>query len=364
MRGEVRADADERLEVHALPPQARPRAVAPAEGALGDHHGVERFEAVVAHERRGDVVEGGAREHRLDGAVAHRELPAPPRAQHARALLDEQRAALLVVDAARGAGAEQREPGLQGARARPGVALDLVQDRALHVGLEQRPSGGHEDDAVTRRGQRRQRRVHHDGEGQAQRADRGAHARHQRAGVGGVAGDELGGAAHRRRRLGEPLGAEARGPSLRLRVDRIEARAGEPRQLARPGRRAQRRLQRQLANAQEVEAVQPVDVSLGALRERALGRLERAAQLVVRHRCVVPPRPHRPPRPQGRRQPLALAQRVERREGRQHLHVARGLDHEPLDEAAQAARLRTRQGRRGRVAHCCCASAYRKTRIP
>jgi hypothetical protein len=194
-----------------------------------------------------------------------------------------------------------------------------------------------EDDALAGGGEGRQARARDDGEGKAQVPDRRVHAREKRAGVGVVAGELRAGRGDVR--LGEPRRAQRRRGALDPGAARLEARAREAGQLGRAGRRAHRRLERELAGPIEIERLE--GGQLDPL-EHPLGGIERAAELVVGARRVRPAGCGPAARRQLVDEPGALAARVARREGREDSHFACGARQEKLERRKPGRNLASR----------------------
>ena len=173
------ADSNVRLEVDALAAEPRRHAVAAAIGALCNQDGLTHGEAVFFDERLDVLVEPRAAVHRLDREVAGGELALSLRAEERVALLEHQREALLVVDAARGADLEDREAALRGAMTRDRVRFDLVHDRALDVVARAHTAGRDEDVALAGGRERGERRLHDHCKRQHQTADLFAHPREE-----------------------------------------------------------------------------------------------------------------------------------------------------------------------------------------
>src|SRR5258708_2908486 len=101
-------NAYEGLEVHPFAPEPRASAVAAAEGALGHDHRIGGVEPVRVDEVRSNLRKRPAVQHPLDGAVPRGKLAPAAQAEEPGAVFEQQRAPLLVVDAARRTRAEQR----------------------------------------------------------------------------------------------------------------------------------------------------------------------------------------------------------------------------------------------------------------
>ena len=318
-------------EINPLAPQARACAVAPAERAFGDDHCVNRVDTVVAPKHARHFAERGPREHRLDRAVSRRELPPSPRTEQPRALLEQQRAAFLVVDAARRARLEEHRAGPARTRARLGVAPYLVEHRADRIFFRQQAAGGHQDRRVADRRERSERRRGDDAERKPQPADLFAHARQQRARVRVVAGDQ-----RRRcnpRRLGEPGGTHGR----RGRGDWARgaiAVAGEERDFAGAGARAgQRGLDRQLAQARRE---QRPERRRAALAEAALGGVDGPPQVGVLPGSVLPARGGTPVGGELLRETCAFAVGLGGSQRGEYLHPLRRLDDDAANRLGDA----------------------------